>query len=432
MNECYQQNLDIISRRWPDLFNRLQAISPELDTLHVLEGKDNTLLINGVQLTSRHNRQAEAELQAKQISAMQPVVELYGTGLGDVQQQLLQRKQLKKLNVHILNENIFLLVIQLLDQQFWLDDPRVTLQFAADHTEIKVPFIALPAELILTSDLNLKIKERLVSETDLTFINQRISQEHIDYGSRIEANKIFWHSDQPVQQLYRTVPPQQEVFVIATGPSLEHHFDYLKQRQQSDTAPIIIAADTALKPLLQHGIVPDYVITLDVRINHKRIFSEPVPPHVSLVYFPLANHDVLSNWPGKRYIALNETQAFDSIRHQLKADNLYIHGSVIHPALDLAVKMGAKNVVLFGADFSFANNKTHAGWADGALGLGVDKTSDWTLNGYGERVKTLRNLKTYLIGVERYISHFPSIAFYNTSKAGAVISGTVYYPELVK
>ena len=49
---------------------------------------------------------------------------------------------------------------------------------------------------------------------------------------------------------------------------------------------------------------------------------------------------------------------------------LYVGGSVIHPAVDLAVKMGAARITLFGADFAFPMNKTHAGWNDGDLGPG--------------------------------------------------------------
>ncbi|MFC4656914.1 motility associated factor glycosyltransferase family protein [Rheinheimera marina] len=431
MNECYQQNLSIIARRWPELHQRLSAISPSLDTLNVLDGQDSTLLINGVQLTSRHNRQAEAELQARQIAEESPIIELYGTGLGDVQRELLQRLALTQLNVHILSEHIFLLVIQLIDQSFWLNDPRVSLHFAADHQELRFPHIALPADLVLVSDMNVKIKERLIAQGDIAYSNKHIQQETDVYAHRILDNQPFWSNDALVQQLYASVPPEQQVFVIASGPSLEQHFDYLSQRQQTEhRRPLLIAVDTALQPLLQHGIEPDYVVTLDVKISLPRLLSIPVSSRVGLVYFPLSQTQVLEHWPGPRYIALNASQAFAELQQTLTADSLFIHGSVIHPALDLAVKMGGKHIVLFGADFAFANDKTHASWQDGALGLRVNQTRDWTLNGYGEKVKTLRNLQSYLIGVERYIRQFPTVRFYNSSKAGAQIQGTTYFPEL--
>lgn len=432
MNECYQQNLDIIARRWPALFERLQVISPALDSLNIIEGKDSTLLINGIQLTSRHDRQAEARLQAKKIDTMQPVVELYGTGLGDLQQVLLQRKPLKKLNVHIMNENIFLLVIQLQDQQFWLNDPRVTLQFAADHAEIKFPFIASPAEMALASNMNLKIQRRLTNEEELVHLNEFAVSDSEKHASRITENQPFWSSDHPVQTLYGTLSKEHEVFVIATGPSLEQHFVYLKQRYDADKRPFIIAVDTAVPPLLKHGIVPDIVVTLDVRISTQRLSSEDVPPHVALIYFPLTSIEVLQSWNGPRYVALNNTAIFNSIRNKLNADELFIHGSVIHPAIDLAVKMGGHHVILFGADFAFVNDKTHANWETGVLGFQYNQTSEWTLNGYGEKVRTLRSLQNYLVGVERYILRYSSVRFYNTSRSGSVISGTEYYPELVQ
>ena len=94
----------------------------------------------------------------------------------------------------------------------------------------------------------------------------------------------------------------------------------------------------------------------------------------------------------------------------LKAQ-LYVGGSVIHPAVDLAVKMGAAKITLFGADFAFPNNKTHAGWSDGDLG------PNWVLLGIGywtgmaQRVKTQLNFRSYLCELERYIAGHPRGAF---------------------
>jgi hypothetical protein len=430
MNECYQHNLSLIAKRWPELYQRLESTEPE--SVEVIEGLDSTLLVNGIQLTSRHDRQAEASLQLRHIKEDQAEVSLYGCGLGDVQQQLLQRPALKKLYVHIMNENIFLLVIRLLDQSFWLADPRVELRFADQQTELKQPFVCLPAERHLASDSCHKIKLRLHAEEELKYMNQNTHSHADQFVHRIEETRPFWSSDLPVNKLYNQLDPKREVFVIATGPSLEQQFDYLKARQQKDKPPLLIAVDTALHPLLQHGIVPDIVVTVEIRVTVQRMLSLPVPSDVALVYFPLTTPAVLENWPGPRYIAMNTTPALGAIRHQLKTDYLYTFGSVLHPALDLAIKMQARQIVLFGADFGYANNKTHAVWQDGALGPKFEAGQEWILNGYGEKIKSLRNLQYYLIGAERLISQHPQIRFYNSSKAGAVISGTSYYPELIQ
>jgi len=103
----------------------------------------------------------------------------------------------------------------------------------------------------------------------------------------------------------------------------------------------------------------------------------------------------------------------------------------LHPAVDFTVKLGVKSITLFGADFSYPLNKTHSGWADGALGEPVAAAKYWVLNGRGERVKTLLNFRSYLCALERYISHHPEIEFFNSSQIGALIDGTTFHPEFI-
>lgn len=429
MNECYQLNLDCIAKRWPSFFSRLQQINPNLDAVNVIEGSDSTLLINGIQLTSRHNRAKEAALQVSQLCESEPVVHLYGTGLGDVQQQLLARNSLKKLHVHILNEHVFLLVLQLLEQRFWLEDERVTLQFASDALELQRPLLALPADLELSSDMNYKIKQRLQAEGDLLYNQKHIDAQWQRQSPVLEKNAVFFAKDKLVQQLFTRQEAKKEAYILATGPSLELQFEHLKKRQQSPNKPLFIAVDSALKPLLQQGIIPDFVVTIDIKMTPQRVLALTPPSSVSLVYFPLTNPHLLEAWPGERYLAVTHNELYQPLRESLGVSELFTYGSVIHPALDLAVQMGATKIVFFGADFAFSSEKTHTGWQDDELGLGLEKSFDWTLNGEGQRVKTLRNLQSYLIGVERYIQHHPKVAFFNSSTLGSVIAGCPLAPE---
>lgn len=103
---------------------------------------------------------------------------------------------------------------------------------------------------------------------------------------------------------------------------------------------------------------------------------------------------------------------------------------MIHPAVDLAVKMGAVQVTLFGADFAFPGDKTHAGWSDGDLGPQLGAAKHWVLDGHGQRIKTQLNFRSYLCELERFIAGHPQVRFYNSSRAGAMIAGTAFHPEL--
>jgi hypothetical protein len=100
---------------------------------------------------------------------------------------------------------------------------------------------------------------------------------------------------------------------------------------------------------------------------------------------------------------------------------------VLHPAVDLACKLGAARVTLFGADFCLPGGLSHVPGA--ALeraaperrGRGV-----WVLNGAGERVPSLANLVGYLRDLERFIHAHPDVRFVNASRSGAQILGAGY------
>ncbi|EJM08631.1 hypothetical protein PMI18_00017 [Pseudomonas sp. GM102] len=427
MSEFFERNAEVIQRRWPLLSARLLVEDASLLQADLVEGLGSTLSINGIQLTSRHDRTREARLQAASLPIDSPSVHVYGTGLGDLQIELLQRAGLERLYVHILNGAVFALVLQLLDQQQWLSDPRVELLYAGDLAEIQLPFFALPSELVLADDFNAKIRDRLISETHLTFNNREFDPRSPEIVECLQASLSLVQTDHDVAELFGS-RPGQEVFVIATGPSLEQHFDTLRAIRNQAERPLFICVDTAYRPLLAHGIRPDVVVSIDQRISARHLPPEDTTD-ITLVYMPMLDPLVLEAWQGPRYAGYSASPIYQQLSAQLPKGELYVGGSVIHPAADLAVKMGAAQITLFGADFAFPNNKTHAGWNDGDLGPQLGAAKHWVLDGHGQRIKTQLNFRSYLCELERYIAGHPQVRFYNSSRAGAMIAGTVFHPE---
>ncbi|WP_372437961.1 motility associated factor glycosyltransferase family protein [Pseudomonas chlororaphis subsp. aureofaciens] len=427
MSESFEGNAQAIQARWPRLLERLLAEDSAGLQADLVEGLGSTLSISGIQLTSRHDRTAEARTQAASLPADSPVIHLYGTGLGDLQQILLENPALQRLQVHILNGAVFALVLQLLDQQAWLNDPRVELGYAGDLAEIQLPFFALPSELVLADDYNAKIRDRLVSEVHLAFNNRDFVADSPEVTQRLQSSAELVASDSDVAQLFGT-QPGREVFVIATGPSLERHFERLREIRAQARRPLFICVDTAYRPLLKQGIEPDIVVSIDHRISGLHLPPEKSAA-ITLVYLPMVDPQILALWQGPRYVGYSASPIYTRMREQLPKAQLYVGGSVIHPAVDLAVKMGAEQVTLFGADFAFPMNKTHAGWLDGELGPQLGAARHWVLDGHGQRVRTQLNFRSYLCELERFIAGHPRVRFYNSSRDGAMIAGTIYHPE---
>jgi hypothetical protein len=150
MGDCFSENIAVIARRWPDIYQQLNAVDPVDFQPEIKEGLASTLVINGIQLTSRHDRIHEAKVQTDSLPQA-AILHLYGVGLGDIPRILLERKSLHCLHVYILNEALFLLVNHLLDHSDWLSDQRVVLHFACDFKDINLPFFVSPSERQLSS-----------------------------------------------------------------------------------------------------------------------------------------------------------------------------------------------------------------------------------------------------------------------------------------
>lgn len=427
MSDIFQRNCAVLMQRWPHVMQRLLAEESLTLSVELLEGPSPTLSVGGIQLTSRHDRIKEAQQQAASLPADSPQLHVYGTGLGDLQRVLLASTAADQVHVHILNGALFMLVLQSLEQDDWLDDPRISLHYAADHPEIRLPFFALPAELVLSDDANARIRDRLVSEVHVGFNNQPFDPRHPENRRLLERGRKLLESDPDVAGLFGT-QPGRDAFVIATGPSLQQHLPRLRALSQMPERPLLICVDTALVPLRRQGIAPDVVVSIDHNIT-----SRHLPPDdsalMTLVYLPRIDAELLAGWQGPRYVGYSSSPLYAEIRQQVPRAQLFVAGSVIHPAIDLAVKMGAARITLFGADFAFPGDKTHTGWDDGDLGPQVGISRHWVHDGRGEKVRTQLNFRSYLIELERYIVQHPEVRFFNTSRDGALIVGTEFDPD---
>jgi hypothetical protein len=429
MSEFFQANAEVLQRRWPALFERLMAEDSASVQAELVQGLGSTLSVDGIQLTSRHDRLHEAKIQAASLPE-KPQLHVYGTGLGDLPGVLLERAGLERLYVHILNGALFALVLQLLDQRQWLQDPRVELFYAGDHPDFFTPFFALPAEMLLADDFNAKIRDRLINEVHLTFNNRDFDPQSPEIQQRLQESLPVLLGDADVAQLFGSCAGR-EVYVIATGPTLEQHFERLAAIRQLAERPVFICVDTAYRPLREHGIVPDLVVSIDQRIGFRHLPFEK-SDGITLVYLPMSDPQILKAWKGKRYGGYSASPIYAELKEQYPRGELHVGGSVIHPAVDLAVKMGAPRITLFGADFAFPMNKTHAGWGDGDLGPPLAQARHWVRDGHGQRVSTQLNFRGYLCVLERYIAAHPQVEFLNSSRAGALIAGTAFNPEFVQ
>ena len=420
-NNILVNNLKVIEQRWPDMRKKFDVV--DLNTLSI-EVESNTLIVNGVQLTSNYDRIAEAEMQAQLIPMDSKVASVYGVGLGDLCQVLLARTKLEKLHVHILNTGLFLHVLNAIDHTCWLTDERVMLVSASEMNEVNLPFAAVPAELELADNSSAQLRDRVVLELDNEFISRLHRDDHILFKASINSNMAFIQQDASIDELI--LSNMTSVYIAAAGPTLSEHFLRLQQNQASDKAKTLIAVDAAVKPLLNHNIIPDIVVSADHAAQLTLVGVDLAKlKNSALVYFPRISPELIKNWPSKRFCVYSSGPLYKELDKKYPKEKLFVSGSVIHPAIDLAVLKGATEIVLLGADFGFPNNQTHATGQTIFNSEHYAASSYWVLNGKGERISTMLNYRGYLRDLERYIQTQPQVNFINGSVEGAKIAGTL-------
>ena len=413
-------DLEIISRRWPAV---AQAMANAVDLAAHWDDTlpQGTLVVEGIHLSSGYDPDAEARLQASLIPADAAEAWVYGVGGGALPRQLLERRSLHRLHVVIMNTGVFRAALARFNHREWLGDPRVELELADASSQLHAPFSAVPSCLQLAGDEAAALRDRVQLELDSELINRRFEQEQTAPDA-LTDNLAALSGDGDVAELFDS-QAGGTISVVAAGPTLDFQYGFLANPQP------IIAVDRCLALLVERGIVPRWVVSIDPHPNVAGYLDIPeeIARRITLIYAPTIPSAAVTAWSGPRLAFYAEAPLFDEVREQCPKGNLFRSGSVIHPAVDLAVRMGARQVLLFGADFAFPYGKHHA---DGSLLPRPPEEDErvWVHDWSGERVPTLNNLRGYLRDLEDYIKAHPETRFYSIGEAGARTEGSTLLP----
>ena len=421
MSDILEKNLNVIDKKWPKLRELLDLA--HLDSFDVAV-EQNTLLVNGIQLTSNYDRLAEAKLQCERIPNNSQIAYLYGVGLGDVPLNLLQRPQIKSLVVCVLNFDLFLHILNVIDHTSWLNDPRVNLTFATQLADVHFPFVALPTELMYCDEASSVVRDRVVVELNHNHSVRYHEEDNQLAQQEISSNIFALSQDKSVGELFNTVKNGRFI-IAAAGPTLSDHFDFIKCFKAESSSNILVALDASVIALMNENIIPDIVVSIDSQ--GQRLFSKVDfnrLKNTALVYFPRISAELLKSWQGHRYCAYSTGAIFKKVAQEYPKSTLHCAGSVIHTATDLAVKMGADEVTFLGADFGFPRGEVYVKGQSYNFTEQYANSEHWVLNGKGEKISTMLNYRSYLRDLERYIETKPHITFINGSDEGAKIAGT--------
>jgi hypothetical protein len=154
------------------------------------------------------------------------------------------------------------------------------------------------------------------------------------------------------------LPRTARAIVAAAGPSLETQLPRLKTLRGNG---LLIATDTALPSLLSQGLKPDLVVSLDCQHVSYHHFLSGLPADIPLV-LDLASPPLLSRLAGRKiFFAGGHPFSRYLAAHWRPFPFLDTSGgNITQAALSLARLLGAEQIEILGADFSYPAGKAYA------------------------------------------------------------------------
>jgi len=212
------------------------------------------------------------------------------------------------------------------------------------------------------------------------------------------------------------------IIIISSGPSLDKNIGLLFEAK---TKALLISVGTSLKPLLNKGIVADFIVITDpspyVYEQIRGIHTE-----IPLIFLPTVNWQVVKYYSGPKIMGIQEGIGVPE-ELMLEWGPLKTGGSVATTSLDIAIKMGGNPIIFIGQDLAYTNMKTHAEGTIHGERFIEEKFCPTFVKGWGGKglVPSSKNLSYYRRWIERRISVEEGITFINATEGGAHIEGAL-------
>ncbi|GGW63457.1 motility associated factor glycosyltransferase family protein [Alishewanella tabrizica] len=191
--------------------------------------------------------------------------------------------------------------------------------------------------------------------------------DHAKYGlnqtlSNFSSDALFM-INVPVSLAISDMP----VFVVGNGPSLDETLAYIRSYQ---TKAIIVSCGTALKPLLDYGIIPDFHVEVEQNAStydhlHKTCDNKLLKK-VSLISFS-SIHPATRALFEQSFLIFKESEAptivfkhdVDLVLNKELSVIPYAFPTAANLAISFLLNLGHKQLFLFGVDFGQVDSRYH-------------------------------------------------------------------------
>jgi len=450
-NPIFNQNIEALRRNFTHIYQKVQKHKPSSigQIISSQNGYPNILFHfkEGKPMIAYNPMDPliDGKLFLKSIDEKERILIIFiGLGLGYGQLQVLrERPKLVRLVIVEPWMDMFMHALHLIDLTPLLNSPRVLLYIGEFDEEAFERDLHRTAAIfstrILEFPLGQKVKKELYKNvSDKVFeIANKINAHGSTtmncgedfFNNRYDSLTLLRHSYSYdiLKDSFKNLP----AITVAAGPSLDDDINLLKTLKNK---ALIIAADSALSPLLKADIIPDIVTTLDFQ----KVNFEKLAPFVDINKnwnFMLVAMIKGSSLVQKRFPVSHLILGFmRDLPHMWIANALGVNlnelpppaFSVAHVSMGVALITGANPIIFLGQDLGFTSNED-----DHAIGTIFsskfqDKKDYISIRALeGDDIKTDRNLLGIKTLFEDIIKANPKKIFTNSTSRGALIQGAM-------
>ena len=370
---------------------------------------------------------------------------------------------MKKLNVSVAVIEPSINFFNLLIDNFKLDkilEDNITFFIGGDDIEDiekfisltntkKVKFLITRSYATLFGEEALFYQSKVLSIVDKKIINiNTISRFDKLWAYNIASNVAKISTHYGVNKFfdkYKNIP----AVIVSAGPSLEKNIRKLKEMKNK---ALIIAVDTAMKPLFSHNISPHFVITIDPQKKNSKYFRNVDFKDCVLIAESSVDKEAIDSFNGAIYFISSIFPLAKYFMEELgNRGDITTGGSVSTAAYDFAIRIGANPIIMVGLDLSFPNYQTHikGSYHEENFFTEIYKLDSYDSriykvliagnlreekNIYNEKVWTDSRFDMYKNWYEEQCEKNNQIKFYNATEGGIIINGmeNIKLEELAK
>lgn len=311
-------------------------------------------------------------------------------------------------------------------------DSRVSIYVSHDKNEILTKLLQFnsDSDYIIMHQASVKLIPVWLQDIKETFeifqlnvSNMLVARDKLNEHFTVNAATAKLDKNNRFFKLLPNIP----MVLVAAGPSLPKNMDLLKKYRNHI---FIGAVGTALQPLVNHEIIPDFFMLIDpleILSGQFANVPEAVQKEIPLFYLSTVMPIVVSKYTGAKIMLLQQgMEQAETLARELNMMTVQTGGSVATALLDWMVQLGAKQICFVGQDLAYSNNQTHTFGANSYKKLdenslqSLKEVDDYFRQG---KVRTAGNLYVYKKWIETYIWQHPEVQFFNATQGGAYIEG---------